>query len=268
MKKIICQLPSLLLFLLFLLPSPVRSAPGKPVDWQMAQLEEGFNGCEPRDEPGTCTYISFRFPAIMAGPSELVEEAIREDIRQFLYSEGSHQGQDYFDISKRLFRDYAMFKASFPDSAQVWFLEKEVGVIHLTADVITLSKRSVSHLGGAHPVTHMFFSTLDLESGKELLLQDIIRPESIPELVTKAEERFRVMKKLSGEDPLDGFFFPDGRFRLNDNIGLTDEGLLFYFNALEIEPYAAGPTELVIPYDDLKGLAAPGGVLDRNTGKK
>jgi len=227
----------------------------------MAELAEGFDSCDPKGEPGTCSYIRFRFPAIMAGPSETVEEAIREDIRLFLYSEGSYQGKDYFDISKRLFRDYGMFKAAFPDSAQVWYIEKDVGVIHLTSGVLTLSKRSVSDLGGAHPNTNKFYSSIELNSGKVLLLHDLIRPESIPQLVVKAEERFRKMKELTPDAPLDGFFFPDGRFRLNNNIGLTGEGLLFYYNALEIEPYAAGPTELVIPYEALKGLETPGGPL-------
>ena len=250
-----------LLLTLLLLPQWTHAAPGKPVDWQMAELAEGFDNCDPKGEPGTCSYIWFRFPAIMAGPSEQVEEAIREDIRRFLYGEGSHQGKDYFDISKRLFRDYAMFKAAFPDSAQVWYVEKEAGVIHLTADVITLSKRSVSNMGGAHPNTNKYFSTLDLKTGKVLLLQDFIKPESISQLVIKAEKRFREMKNLAEDDSLDAFYFPDGRFRLNDNLGLTDEGLLFYYNSLEIEPYAAGPTELVVPYEELKDLAVPGGPL-------
>ncbi|TNF46517.1 DUF3298 domain-containing protein [bacterium] len=261
MKKLPAFL-SVTLLLLLTPPSIALAAPAGSVVWQMATLAEGFEGCDPKSETGRCSYISFRFPAIMAGPSESVEEAIREDIRQFLYSEGSYQGKDYFEISKRLFRDYGMFKAHFPDSAQVWYLEKEVGVIRLTSTILTLSKRSVSYLGGAHPITEKFFSSIDLKSGKVLRLHDVIEPDAIGQLVVKAEERFRKIKGLSPDAGLDGFSFPDGRFRLNDNIGLTSEGLLFYYNVFEIEPYAAGPTELVIPYDELKDLALPGGPLN------
>ncbi len=253
----------LILLLLLVFPTSGQAAPAGSVVWQVAELAEGFDSCDPKGEPGTCSHIRFRFPAIMAGPNETVEEAIREDIRLFLYSEGGYQGKDYFDISKRVFRDYGMFKAAFPDSAQVWYIEKDVGVVHLTADILTLSKGSVSDLGGAHPVTNKFYSSIDLKSGKVLLLQDLVPPDSIPQLVVMAEERFRKIKGLAPDDPLDGFYFPDGRFRLNDNFGLTDGGLLFYYNALEIEPYAAGPTELMIPYDELKDLAAPGGPLER-----
>jgi len=257
-----------LLILLLVLPSLGQTAPAGSVVWQMAELTEGFDGCDPESEPGICSFISFRFPAIMVGPSESVEDAIREDIRRFLYSEGSYQGKDYFEISKRLFRDYGMFKAQFPDSAQVWYLKKEVGVIHLTSNILTLSKRSVSYLGGAHPVTLKYFSSIDLKSGKVLRLHDMIKSDAIGQLVVKAEERFRKIKGLKPDAGLEGFFFPDGRFRLNDNVGLTSEGLLFYYNVFEIAPYAAGPTKLVIPYDDLKEMAVPGGPLSGLSGKK
>ena len=83
----------LLLLLLLILPSWGQAAPAGSVIWQMAELAEGFNSCDPKGDPGTCSYIRFRFPAIMVGPSEAVEEAIREDIRLFLYSEGSYQGK-------------------------------------------------------------------------------------------------------------------------------------------------------------------------------
>ena len=38
------------------------------------------------------------------------------------------------------------------------------------------------------------------------------------------------------------------------NFLLSPDGIKFYYNAYEIAPYAAGPTEITIPYESLKDI--------------
>ena len=73
------------------------------------------------------------------------------------------------------------------------------------------------------------------------------------ELVKAAEAAFRKQRELSPESDLleNGFEFPDNRFRLNDNYGFTNDGVVFFYNSYEIAPYAAGPSEVFIPYSEI-----------------
>ncbi len=50
------------------------------------------------------------------------------------------------------------------------------------------------------------------------------------------------------------FEFPEDKFELNKNYGFKKEGIVFYYNNYEIAPYAAGPTEIVIPYNEIQEL--------------
>jgi hypothetical protein len=54
-----------------------------------------------------------------------------------------------------------------------------------------------------------------------------------------------------------GYNFPGGHFKLNDNFGVGEKDLLFVFNTYEIAAGAAGPTEIVMPYQAIWSLLKP-----------
>lgn len=238
--------------------SPARTIHGRGIVYDMVELTRGFEGCDPEKEVGACTFITYRFPVILEGPNETVEEALREDIRGFLYGQGNYTGEDFYEIKEKLFRDYGMFRVQFPDSALPWFIEKDIRVIHRTERILTFYKRSDSFFGGPHPLPLVYFASLDLNTGKVLRLRDLILSGAIPRLTDFAERQFREMKGVGSKESLEErFLFPGGRFRLSDNMAVTEKGLLFYYNVYEIEGYAAGPTELLIPYTELRGITTP-----------
>ena len=43
-------------------------------------------------------------------------------------------------------------------------------------------------------------------------------------------------------------------FHLPENIGLNDEGVIFFYNVYEIASYADGITEFTIPFSDIESL--------------
>ena len=45
--------------------------------------------------------------------------------------------------------------------------------------------------------------------------------------------------------------------------GLAPQGLVIHFQDYQVGPGAAGPAQVVIPYGELKDIAAPGGFLDQ-----
>jgi hypothetical protein len=76
-----------------------------------------------------------------------------------------------------------------------------------------------------------------------------------------AERIFRKNEHLSPTDKLDGYFFENNKFGLPVSFTITDKGLMFFYEYYEIKPFAAGTTQLVIPFTELKGLVLPGSIL-------
>ena len=97
-----------------------------------------------------------------------------------------------------------------------------------------------------------------MATGKQIALGDILVDGYEPNLNQVAEKRFREIKQLEPNQSLAdaGFWFDEDKFTLNDNFAICCDGLIFYFNNYEITSYAAGPTKLVIPYEDIKDLIA------------
>jgi hypothetical protein len=54
-----------------------------------------------------------------------------------------------------------------------------------------------------------------------------------------------------------GFSFPGGNFALPENFGFASDGLIFYYNSYDIAPYYFGPTEVRIPYQEVRELLRP-----------
>ena len=117
-------------------------------------------------------------------------------------------------------------------------------------------------LGGAHPLSIVQFANYDLQSGKRISIDDIILPQARPELVKLAEDVFRATRELDSESSLAdmGFDFKDGQFDLPENMALTQDALIFYFNPYEIAAYVYGPSEIKVYFSqmgDLKKTVKP-----------
>lgn len=111
--------------------------------------------------------------------------------------------------------------------------------------------------GGAHPNALLNFLNWDTKTDEEVALDDILIQGYEPRLTTIAEKIFRKQERLREKEPLTNFFFEDGEFALNGNFKLTSEGISFFYNSYEIQPYIDGPTELLIPYASIKQLLRP-----------
>ena len=113
-----------------------------------------------------------------------------------------------------------------------------------------------SYTGGAHPNARTLYGSWFLEDGRRVALRDLLTPGSEERVAEIAEAVFREQRGLPTEQSLEeqGFDFPDGKFALNENFAVTDQGLVFYFNPYEIAPYALGPTEIELTFEALEGL--------------
>lgn len=128
--------------------------------------------------------------------------------------------------------------------------------IHLnTPRLLSLCTRFYEYTGGAHGHTVAIWSNFDPLEMRKIELSDIIQETKFSILTQVAEQYFRSEENLADTATLaKDFFFANGIFALNNNFGLTDSTLIFYYNEYEIKPYAKGPTEIQIPYREIDDI--------------
>jgi hypothetical protein len=211
--------------------------------------------------------VFFEYPGITKAYSQYVKDSISKYIyKSFLgnYCEDNNC-KSLEEMADSLFRDFKSFKNEFPDSPQSWEIKGTTSVIYNSHSIVSLQTDYYSYLGGAHPNELVLYANFNSEDGRRINLSDLFRKETKNKLINAAEKIFRKIKKLKPEDDLqaDGFWFKDNMFKLNENFGIKNDGLVFYFNSYEIAPHAMGPTEIIIPYYEIKTLIEQNGILSK-----
>lgn len=108
------------------------------------------------------------------------------------------------------------------------------------------------------------FINWDVKQKKNLKLTDILTEDYNTPLNKVAEKIFRKEENLTDTSSLKrDYFFPNSVFRLNNNFLITPVGLRFVYNVGEIKPKAAGQTEVLVPYDQIKTLLKPNSVVSQ-----
>jgi len=118
----------------------------------------------------------------------------------------------------------------------------------------------VFYSGGAHPNSVRWPLNYDFATGSELALEDLFIPGA-PYLERIADYCIAQLRAT-----LDFAIWEDGAAPLAENYqdwAVTPEGLLIIFDEYQVAPYAAGPQEVVIPYDILADILHPQGALGR-----
>lgn len=138
-----------------------------------------------------------------------------------------------------------------------WTMETTTQVAKQKGKYIMISIFTDWFTGGAHPVGMNYNLAYEAQTLKRIALKDIFKQGYEPRLLKMAETIFRKQESLKLSDKLDesnGYFFENGKFKLNDNFIITDKSIDFFYNVYEIKPYAAGPTLLSIPLSLIKPL--------------
>jgi hypothetical protein len=125
--------------------------------------------------------------------------------------------------------------------------------------IVTVSIQSYAFTGGAHGMSVTQYLVFDTENGKQLGLADFFRPGFEATLDKLIDRRFRQIRGLSENDPLNsekgGLF--DDKIKHNENFAVTGSGIRFLYNQYEIAPYAVGDIEIELSFDDLRDILKP-----------
>ena len=144
-----------------------------------------------------------------------------------------------------------------------WFDERVVQVTHQEAGVLTLEFRHDSFYAAAHPNYAKVFQVIDITTGRQLTLDDLLIEGWEERLESLGEAAFRKVHNLSSTALLaaHGFYFENQTFDLTDNFAVVPEGLFFFYNPYDVAPWAFGSTEFTITWDEFGDLVLAGGPL-------
>ncbi|MEE1944623.1 DUF3298 domain-containing protein [Pedobacter sp. KR3-3] len=168
----------------------------------------------------------------------------------------------YLDIASSFIKGYDDFYKEEPNTGQWWYLLIDIKVLRQTSNYIALEHTHADYTGGAHGNTMVSYINYNPKTNLPVVLDSLIQPGKMADLLKVAETIFRKDKKLSPTETLEGkFYFNKGIFNLPQNFYVSDKGLVFLYNAYEIDAYAAGRTILTIPFAQLQQIAKPNSLL-------
>ena len=113
----------------------------------------------------------------------------------------------------------------------------------------------ISYEGGAHGSHTISYMNFSKATGKQLQLEDVFVENYKEPLTVILLDALKDHLQVESIDEL----HEEGYLNWTDmypskNFLLSPDGIKFYYNAYEIAPYAAGPTEITIPYESLKDI--------------
>jgi len=155
--------------------------------------------------------------------------------------------------AEELFRVYSKFRMDYPDSKQYWSVSMESQINYNSKELLSIEMLTGSYLGGAHGDFRHSFLTINKFGNRVHVIDFITDLKKFAEL---AEKKFRQKEGLAKDQSLNatGYFFPNEKFILPEGIGLSEQGFVLYYNVYEIAPFYIGGTEIIIGFDELKGI--------------
>ena len=206
----------------------------------------------------TCTYIEISIPVLKGGSVEArsrindyIDASFREALKSRLPEPNSTA--PFPDLAESFLEGYKLFNMEFPESDVAWFLELKGDSSILTEDYFTAIITDNDFMGGAHPNAYTTIQSFDLKNGRAI---DILSRYDSSSVYSMAEDNFREIHQIPDSVGLNdaGMMFEKGNFALPENLGLTQKGLLLYYNSYEVASYATGPTQIILPYDELESV--------------
>lgn len=175
-------------------------------------------------------------------------------LRSYILIEGENNAQEAAGSFIMGYNEFVEDEATIQHHF-AWYRKIECLITMNTPLFFSMKNKLSEYTGGAHGNNYVFWSNFDILKAEKIELNDILAKNKQEELTKIAERYFREADSIQDTTSLDSsYFFEDGKFKLNDNFGFTDNHLVFYYNEYEIKPYSEGTTEIRIPYQKIHGL--------------
>ncbi len=211
-------------------------------------------GCKPTDS--VCVSFTVSFPVFSGSDSTTSRKLAAVIDTSLMQDDKDAHGESMQTQANNFLRQYQEFRKAMPALSEPWYYKGTLTPQVVGDSLISITIQEDYYTGGAHGINSVRFINIQPHTGARVTLGDVLKP-GYEAVLTRAGERvFRQDHKLAPAESLQehAFEFPDDKFRLPANYGFSPDGIVFYYNSYEIGSYAAGPTQLVIPYSALAGV--------------
>lgn len=224
-------------------------------------IKERASDCGNKPDTG-CTVAQVKYP-VFNGQAVLNDTINKKIIALFGYNNPDKKPDTSLQKYITDFvKDYESDNTKQYRSDMFYTLDLKAIILRQDSSLTTLELSGYNYQGGAHGGSITTFINWNTKANKDLTLGDVLQEGYIEKLTTIADTIFRKQEKLSAKASLaNDYFFKDNKFALNNNFLITPLGIKFLYNQYEIKPYAAGQTDLFIPYAKLKLLLKPNTVI-------
>jgi hypothetical protein len=144
--------------------------------------------------------------------------------------------------------EFQKFKADFPEDVIQWEAYIEGELLYNSPLITTIAINSYLFTGGAHGNDYIKLFNFNTETGETLKVEDVLDLNA--EFMSLAKNKFEA-EVIKNEGNVNDYFFGED-FKLPENMGLNDQGLIFVYNKYEIASYAQGYTEFLIEFKELE----------------
>lgn len=174
--------------------------------------------------------------------SSLINETLENTIVSALQI-GNTEGPSPKSIEESITtfnEEYNHFITDFPDSSQHWEAQIDGEVIYQSTEIISMALTSYINTGGAHGNLSISVKNFDALTGNLISNKNLFK-----DLNGFKKVALPYFKEIAKEKEIG---LEADSFKLPQNIGYTDEGIILLYNAYEIAPFSTGIIEFTIPY--------------------
>jgi hypothetical protein len=192
------------------------------------------------------------------------DQAVNKFIEGRVIGISGKQGEskNYRELASGFIKKYDTYIASNKGAEETWFQKMDLKVRANYPNYMSVLLVFSDYQGGAHPNYLFTYFNYNPKTYQTITLDSVITADGMPKLRAIGENIFRRNENLAPNASLsEGYFFDQGVFSLPETFTLTKEGIMFLYNPYEIKAYAAGTTELLIPFSKIRDIMKESSVL-------
>jgi hypothetical protein len=217
------------------------------------KVYKSYKGC--KQSSGECTYFRLTYKLLRSGRiNNIINNAVKDSLLSAANIFEDMKASNFKDAAFNFIAEYDSSLKEQTNGAS-WYAEINGKPDFNGKNVVSYSISQATYTGGAHPNSYLAYYNYDKKTGNAITLSTIFGTGWEAALNKVIDADFRKMKGLSATDNLqEKAYLYDNKITYSNNFALEKKGIRFYYNSYDIAPYSTGPTDLFVPWEDLKGI--------------